>query len=230
MGKKKQKRKAERRGQRPAAGSASHLNHRLLPVARWRLPGRFSLLPVVCGLLLVFLAACRQQMAEQPRYDPLEPSNFFADGQSARPLVENTIARGTLREDEHLYDGISGGAPATTFPFPITAEIMQRGRERYDVFCSPCHSRTGYGDGMIVRRGFTRPASFHIDRLREAPPGYLFSVITNGFAAMPAYRQQIGAEDRWAIVAYMRALQASQNGSAKDLPAEVREKLMAEQR
>ena len=188
------------------------------------------LLPLAYCLLPIFLLACRQQMADQPRYDPMEPSDFFADGQSARPLVENTIARGTLREDEHLYEGIAGGAPATTFPFPITAEIMQRGRERYDIFCSPCHSRTGYGDGMIVRRGFTRPASFHVDRLREAPPGYVFSVITNGFAAMPSYRQQIAAEDRWAIVAYLRALQASQNASAKDLPAEIRAKLTAEQR
>ena len=169
-------------------------------------------------------------MAEQPRYDPLEPSNFFADGQSARPIVENTIARGMLKDDEHLYDGVSGGAPATTFPFAMTLETLQRGRERYDIFCSPCHSRTGDGDGMIVRRGFTRPASFHLERLREAPPGYVFGVITNGFAAMPAYRQQIGAEDRWAIVAYMRALQLSQSARLNDLPAEVRAKLMAEPR
>jgi hypothetical protein len=169
-------------------------------------------------------------MAEQPRYDPLESSDFFADGQSARRPVENTVARGSLKEDEHLFQGISNGAPATAFPFPITFEIMERGRERYDIFCSPCHSRTGDGDGMIVRRGFTRPASFHIDRLRQAPPGYIFQVITNGFAAMPSYRQQISAEDRWAIAAYVRALQASQNAAANDLPAEAREKLMAEGR
>ena len=169
-------------------------------------------------------------MADQPRYDPLEPSEFFADRQSARPLVENTVARGMLKDDEHLYEGMSGGKPAAAFPFPITAEIMQRGRERYDIFCSPCHSRTGNGDGMIVRRGFTRPASFHIDRLREAPPGYLFNVITNGFAAMPSYRVQITPEDRWAIVAYLRALQASQNAGVNDLPAEARERLMTEKR
>ena len=181
-------------------------------------------------LLATTAAACRQQMAEQPRYDPLESSNFFADGQSARPMVENTVARGALNDDEHFYDGTSGGAPATTFPFPVTAEVLQRGRERYDVFCSPCHSRTGYGDGMIVRRGFTRPASFHMDRLRQARPGYLFAVITNGFAAMPAYRQQIGPEDRWAIVGYVRALQASQHATLNDVPAAAREKLMAEPR
>lgn len=169
-------------------------------------------------------------MAEQPRYDPLEASDFFANGQSARPPVENTVARGNLKEDEHLFQGIANGAPATTFPFPITFEIMERGRERYDIFCSPCHSRTGDGDGMIVRRGFTRPASFHIDRLRQAPPGYVFQVITNGFAAMPSYRQQISVEDRWAIAAYLRALQASQNAAPNDVPAQAREKLMAEAR
>lgn len=169
-------------------------------------------------------------MADQPRYDPLESSEFFADGQSARPLLENTVARGGLREDEHLYDGMSGGAPATTFPFPVSAEILRRGQERYDVFCSPCHSRTGSGDGMIVRRGFTRAASFHIERLREAPPGYLFAVITNGFAAMPPYRQQIGVEDRWAIVAYVRALQLSQNATVGDVPPEARAKLTGETR
>lgn len=194
------------------------------------LPVRLFLLPIACCLLPIFLLACRQQMADQPRYDPLEPSEFFADRQSARPLVENTVARGMLKDDEHLYEGMSGGKPAAAFPFPITAEIMQRGRERYDIFCSPCHSRTGNGDGMIVRRGFTRPASFHIDRLREAPPGYLFNVITNGFAAMPSYRVQITPEDRWAIVAYLRALQASQNAGVNDLPAEARERLMTEKR
>jgi mono/diheme cytochrome c family protein len=179
-------------------------------------------------LLFALVVACRQQMAEQPRYDPLEPSNFFADGQSARPLVENAIARGTLREDEHLYDGMTKGEPATTFPFPITVDVLQRGRERYDIFCSPCHSRTGNGEGMIVRRGFSRPASLHQERLRETSPGYLFAVIANGFGAMPPYSQQISAEDRWAIVGYLRALQASQNMRLSDLPADDREKLMAE--
>jgi mono/diheme cytochrome c family protein len=183
----------------------------------------------LCATMFILLG-CEQQMADQPRYDPLEPSNFFADGQSARPAVENAIARGTLREDEHLYDGMTKGAPATTFPFPITAEVLQRGRERYDIFCSPCHSRTGNGDGMIVRRGFSRPASFNLERLREAPPGYLFVVMTNGFGAMPPYRQQISPEDRWAIVGYIRALQASQNMRLSDLPADAREKLMAEPR
>jgi mono/diheme cytochrome c family protein len=175
-----------------------------------------------CWVLILFLclAGCEQQMAEQPRYDPLEPSTFFTDGQSARPLVPGTVARGDLREDTHLYAGITGGAPANAFPFAITAEVLKRGQERYNIFCSPCHARTGTGDGMIVRRGFTRPASFHIDRLRNVPPGYVFNVISHGMGAMPDYRHQIGANDRWAIVAYIRALQLSYNATLTDVPPE----------
>jgi mono/diheme cytochrome c family protein len=169
-------------------------------------------------------------MAEQPRYDPLEASEFFADGQSARPPVENTIARGELREDEHLYAGTSNGAPAATFPFPITLEILHRGRERFNIYCSPCHSRVGDGNGMIPSRGFTRPPSFHIQRLREAPPGYFFHVITQGLGAMPSYRQQIPPDDRWAIIAYVRALQLSRNATIKDVPPQLREQLTRGQR
>jgi cytochrome c5 len=170
----------------------------------------------------LLMAACQQKMADQPRYDPFEASDFFSDGQSARPLVENTVARGTLRDDELLYNGTTGGAPSKVFPFPITMQVLQRGRERYDIFCSPCHARTGSGAGMIPSRGFTRPSSFHIDRLRTAPAGYFFQVVTNGFAAMPSYSQQIAPEDRWAIVAYIRALQLSQDASLDDVPPEAR--------
>ena len=200
----------------------------IVAVHRFQFP-KLSLLPVARCLLPLFLSACQQQMADQPRHDPLEPSACFADGQSARALVEHTVPSGALRDDDHLYDGMSGGAPATTFPFPVTAEVLQRGRERYDIFCSPCHNRTGYGDGMIVRRGFTRPASFHMQRLREVPPGFIFAVISNGFGAMPSYRQQITPEDRWAIIGYIRALQASQNARVDDLPPAAREKLSSEQ-
>lgn len=169
-------------------------------------------------------------MAEQPRYDPLEASQFFTDGQSARPLVENTVARGQLIEDEHSFSGISNDVPAKTFPFPVNLEILQRGKERYGIYCSPCHSLTGDGDGMIPRRGFTRAASFHIQRLREAPPGYFFVVMTDGFGAMPSYRAQISPRDRWAITAYIRALQLSQNATVNDVPAEMRAKLTGETR
>jgi hypothetical protein len=182
------------------------------------------------ALALTLANGCRQQMAEQPRYDPLEASQFFADGQSARPLVENTVARGELRDDEHFYAGASGGKPAATFPFPITLEILQRGRERYDIYCSPCHSLTGDGDGMIPRRGFTRAASFHIQRLQEAPPGYIFHVMTQGLGAMPNYRNQITPRDRWAITAYIRALQLSQNATVSDVPPQERGKLIGESR
>jgi hypothetical protein len=181
-------------------------------------------------LFAIAVAGCRQKMAEQPRYDPLEASEFFADGQSARPLVDNTVARGELRDDEHFYAGRSGATPVATFPFPITLEILQRGRERYDIYCSPCHSRTGDGDGMITQRGFARPPSFHIERLREAPPGYLFQVTSQGLGAMPDYRQQILTRDRWAVIAYIRALQLSQNATPSDVPVEERGKLGGEPR
>ena len=191
-----------------------------------------SITKLVISSVLIAIAAigCRQQMAEQPRYDPLEASQFFTDGQSARPLVENTVARGQLRDDEHFYTGGSGGALAKTFPFPITIGVLQRGQERYGIYCSPCHSLTGDGDGMIPRRGFTRAASFHIPRLREAPPGYFFFVITQGMGAMPNYRNQIPPRDRWAITAYIRALQLSQNAMISDVPPQARGKLREESR
>jgi len=169
-------------------------------------------------------------MAEQPRYDPLEPSVFFADGQSARQLVPGTVARGQLGDDPHLYEGVVNGAPAKTFPFPITLAVLERGQERYNIYCSPCHARTGKGDGMIVQRGYTPPPSFHIERLRDVPPGHIFNVTTRGLGAMPDYRQQIAPRDRWAIVAYIRALQLSQNARPSDVPPEERGKLAGEPR
>src|SRR5213079_274138 len=148
-------------------------------------------------------------MHNQPKYIPLRESTFFADLRSARPLVPGTVARGQLREDSLLFTGKMNGADAALFPLPIDAAAMARGQERFNIYCSPCHGRTGQGDGMIVRRGYRRPPSFHIDRLREAPAGHFFDVITSGFGAMPDYAGQITAEDRWAIIAYVRALQLS---------------------
>jgi mono/diheme cytochrome c family protein len=176
-------------------------------------------------LFVVAIAGCEQQMADQPRYDPLESSGFFADGQSARPLVAGTVARGELREDDHFFTGLAGNAPAKTFPFPLTREVLQRGQERYDIYCSPCHARTGTGEGMIVQRGFSRPPSLHIDRLRDVPPGHLFVIISRGLGAMPSYSKQISAYDRWAITAYMRALQLSRNASLAEVPEELRQQL-----
>jgi len=170
-------------------------------------------------------AGCRQDMHDQPKFIPLRASEFFADHRSGRPIVEGTVARGRLQEDELLATGKVNGQLADTFPFPITADVLARGRERFDIFCSPCHDRTGSGDGMIVRRGYKRPPSFHIDRLRDMPAGYFFDVITNGFGAMPDYRSQIPERDRWAIVAYVRALQLSQHATIEDVPPSERPKL-----
>lgn len=168
------------------------------------------------------LAACRQDMHDAPRYEPLEASAFFADGRSARPLVQNTVARGTLREDELLYTGRIGGELADEFPMPVTAEMMARGRERFNVFCSPCHGRTGAGNGMIVQRGFRAPPSFDEERLRTAPVGHFFDVMTNGFGAMQDYASQVPVADRWAIAAYIRALQLSQRATLADVPPDRR--------
>ena len=177
------------------------------------------------GLLL---AACQQDMANQPRHEPLEASPFFKDGRSARPPVPGTVARGQLREDDHLYTGKVNGQLVTTFPFPINRAVMARGQERFGIFCTPCHGSLGDGRGMIVSRGLKPPPSFHIDRLRESPPGHYFDVITNGLGAMQDYSAQIPVEDRWAIVAYIRALQLSQNATVNDLPAAERARLEKE--
>ena len=150
---------------------------------------------------------------------------FFTDARSARPLVEGTVARGHLREDELLYTGRMNGEAAAVFPFAVDANVMARGRERYDVFCSPCHGRTGQGDGMVVLRGYRRPPSMHQDRLRNAPVGHFFDVITNGFGAMPDYAVQVKAEDRWAIVAYVRALQLSGHATLNDVPPAERDRI-----
>jgi hypothetical protein len=191
----------------------------------FKIPNARLLLVIV---VFVLVAGCRQKMADQPRYDPLEPSAFFEDGLSARELVPGTVARGRLQDDAHLHEGLANGVPAKTFPFPVTLDLLRRGRERFDIYCSPCHSRTGNGDGMIVRRGFSRPPSFHTQRLRDLPPGHFFRVITRGFGAMPDYRYQVEPHDRWAIIAYIRALQLSQNAPLAALPPEERSRLEGE--
>jgi mono/diheme cytochrome c family protein len=205
---------------------SSKLNTRAVASGGWRVASRRRTLRALV-LVLVPLGAggCRQQMAEQPRHDPLEASAFFRDGRAARPLVPGTVPRGHLREDEHLYTGKVGGKLVESFPFPVTKEILERGRERFNIYCSPCHDQLGTGEGMIVRRGFRQPPSYHTDRLRELPVGHFFDVMTNGFGAMPSYAVQIPVEDRWAIVAYIRALQLSQNAKLAELPAADRQKV-----
>jgi mono/diheme cytochrome c family protein len=155
-------------------------------------------------------------MHDQPKYKPFRASTFFDDGRAARPSVPDTVARGQLENDTLLYTGKSGTEFADVLPFPVTAAILHRGQERYNIFCSPCHDRVGNGDGMIVRRGYRRPPSYHIDRLRAAHVGYFFDVITHGFGVMPDYASQVAVADRWAIVAYIRALQLSQHASLAD--------------
>lgn len=179
------------------------------------------------GLLaaLVLGAGCRQDMHDQPKYKGFRPSDFFADGRSVRPLVPGTVARGHLNDDALLYTGKIGENFSPEFPFPVTRAVLERGQERYNIFCSPCHDRVGTGQGMIVQRGYKQPPSFHQDRLRQQPPGYFFHVIGNGFGVMPDYAAQIPVRDRCAIVAYIRALQLSQHVPAAELPPEDRPKL-----
>ena len=166
------------------------------------------------------LAACRLDMQVQPRVNPLAKSDFFPDQRSARPPVEGTVARGQLHEDAYFYTGKIGNSPGDYLPFPVTREVLDRGRERYNIFCAPCHSRVGDGNGFVPSRGFARtPPSFHIPRLQKAPAGYFYDVITEGFGTMPDYVSQIPARDRWNIVAYVRALQLSQNATMADVPA-----------
>lgn len=181
----------------------------------------WGLLAVCVGLI-----ACQQKMADQPRYEPLQKSNLFDDQRASRPLVEGTVARGHLDADEQLATGKSGGQPAATFPFPVDRQLLLRGRERYEIFCAPCHDRVGMGQGMIVRRGYRPPPSLHIDRLRAAPPGHFFDVITHGFGVMPDYAAQMSVRDRWAIAAYIRALQLSQNAVIGDVPESDRRALL----
>jgi mono/diheme cytochrome c family protein len=180
---------------------------------------------LIAALVVLTCAACRQDMHDQPKYTAYKPSDFFGDQRSARPVVEGTIAQGHLNEDELLFTGRVGGQPATTFPFPVDESLMRRGRERYDIFCSPCHGLTGDGDGMVVQRGYRRPPSFHTDRLRDAPAGHVYDVIANGFGAMPDYAAQIPVRDRWAITAYMRALQLSQNAAVAELSSDAQRRL-----
>ena len=204
-------------------------------------PSYLRLLLVV--LVMTFSGACRRDMQDQPKMKPYRSTSFFSDGLSARQPVEGTVPRGYLRSDTEFFTGKKSGRaigqPASvvpagpqptagnlsganaypddvdTFPFPVTADVINRGRDRYDIFCSACHGQTGYGDGIVVRRGFRRAASFHDDRLRQAPVGHFFDAMTNGWGAMPSYASQVAVQDRWAIISYIRALQLSQQPQAQ---------------
>ena len=180
---------------------------------------------LLAGLALLSLGGCRQDMHDQPKFIPLRASDFYGDRRSARPIVDGTVARGWLEADDLLWTGKVNGQDATAFPFAVTAEVMARGHERFDIFCAPCHGRTGRGDGMVVKRGYRQPPSFHLDRLREAPVGHFFDVMTNGFGAMADYKAQVPVRDRWAIVAYIRALQLSEHATLEEVPPAERDRL-----
>ncbi len=176
----------------------------------------------VLALLMLAALGCRQDMHDQPRFEPLERSSFFENRRAGRLQVAGTVARGELNEDEHLHTGFVGDDLAATFPFAMTAQDLARGRERFDIMCSPCHGRVGHGDGMVVERGFRRPPTYHSERLRETPPGHLFDVMTNGLGAMGDFSDRLTVEDRWRIAAYIRALQLSQAAEIGELPTDLR--------
>ena len=180
------------------------------------------------GLLLAVLSltGCTQEMANQARVDPLEGSTFFADGLGARPQIAGTVAQDQWVEGGQVETGTQDdGKPIAKIPVEVTSELLERGQQRFNIFCSHCHGTAGHADGMVVQRGFPKPPSYHIDRLRDAPDGHLFAVITDGFGKMPSLRARITPRDRWAIVSYIRALQLSQHASEKDLPEDERKKL-----
>ena len=187
--------------------------------------GRRVVFLTSASILMACSAACRQDMHDQPKYQPLERSTFFLDQQASRTPVVGTIARGELRDDPLLYTGKVDGQDALLFPFRIDEAVMARGQQRFNIYCSPCHGQTGMGDGMVVRRGYRRPPSFADERLRQAPVGHFFDVMTNGFGAMPDYAAQITPADRWAIGAYVRALQLSAHATMEDVPVAERGRL-----
>jgi mono/diheme cytochrome c family protein len=167
---------------------------------------------------MVAMLGCHDDMYNQPRYEPLEPSSFFDDGRSSRQLVPGTIPRDALPSDSVLITGKENGQLVATLPVELSEALLRRGQERFNIFCSVCHGQTGDGNGMIVQRGFTRPPTFHSERLRGAPIGHFFDVATHGFGRMPAYAAQVPVEDRWAIAAYIRTLQLSQYAEVNELP------------
>ncbi len=178
-------------------------------------------------VLLMLAAGCGHNMSRQPRYNPLAPSDFFADGRSERPVVPGTVAHGSPAFGDPAYTGRgANGEVLERMPVPVTRGLLERGRERFDIYCSPCHGRTGDGQGMIVKRGFRQPPSYHTQRLLDAPDGHFFGVITDGFGEMYSYADRVAPADRWAIIAYIRALQFSQDARLDDVPPAERRRLL----
>jgi cytochrome c553 len=183
-----------------------------------RVSGRPLVLSALAALSLL-TAGCRQDMQNEPKFIPQRGTDFYPDGRSVRPQVDNTVARNQLRQDSYFSTGMQGGKEGDGMPFPVTMTVLERGQERYNIYCTPCHSRVGNGEGMIVDRGYAKAGDLHEARLVAAPLGHYFAVMTNGYGAMPDYAAQIAPEDRWAIAAYIRALQLSQAATPADVPA-----------
>ncbi len=181
----------------------------------------------LAALLLLLSAGCRKDMYDQPKYEAYDPSTIFKDGTSSRPQIAGTVARGDLRADSAYYEGKADGKDVTELPFQVTAETLELGRQRYQVFCTPCHGRLGDGRGMVVRRGFSPPPSFHAEYLKKIPVGHFYNVITNGYGAMYSYAARIPVDQRWAIAAYIRVLQYSQDADPSDLTPDEK-KLLAD--
>jgi mono/diheme cytochrome c family protein len=180
------------------------------------------------ALMLFALTGCRDDMHNQPRYKPLAASEFFADHRSERPEIEGTVARGHLKIDSARYTGKFNGEDIDQFPIPITRDDIERGRERFNIYCTPCHGRLGDGNGMVVLRGYRQAASYYSEKLMKAPAGHFFDVMTNGFGAMPSYASRVQPDDRWRIVAYIRALQLSESAKVTDVPPDQRQNLKLE--
>ena len=186
----------------------------------------FKTLPVLVAIVAAG-SGCelRQAMYDQEKFEPLERTEFFGDNRSSRDLIDGTVAQGQERANDHLYKGTINGEPAATYPFEITPEVLARGQERFNIYCSVCHGAAGPGDGLIVRRGYNKPVSYFDPRLMAAPPGYIFQIITGGKGVMASYADQVRVSDRWAIAAYVKTLQLSQHATAAELPEDDRKKL-----
>ncbi len=212
--------KAEARGRKPE-GRGQRAEGRAPQCARC-----FAIFYLLSSIFLIFLTGCRRDMFLQPSEQPLERSTFFRDNEMAsRPLPAHTVARGQLDDDEAFYTGMIGTNLVTQFPMPVTREVMLRGQERFNIYCAPCHGRTGEGNGIVPQRGYPAPPSYHTERLRAVPVGHFFDVITRGYGVMYPYANRVEPADRWAIAAYIRALQLSHDAKISDVPTEDRAQL-----
>ncbi len=200
-----------------------------MPIQWWltaRLRQQRGVLALAMAVVILAASACSYNMSLQPRYSPMTRSNFFADQRSERPVIEGTVALNQMLANSPVFTGQVNGVAIANVPVPVTLELLKRGQDRFDIYCSPCHSRLGNGEGMVVQRGFAHPPTYHSDRLRQAPDGHFFGVITEGFGRMWSYSNRVDVPDRWAVIAYIRALQLSQSAAVSDVPQAELQKLL----